>query len=319
MNNIGNTNIIDVNVTDLTFGKKIPFYNSTGSPITPDTILAPDDQFIGNDTYITSQADVNNGSVSNTAIVNGTVPDHFEVSGIVGCYENNGLIGNQKTYILYAIQTPALTIAKLASPTKYTTAGDIITYTYTVTNTGNVDILGDITVTDDHISSPVTISNSDLPPGHSVTGTATYTITQSDIDAGSVTNSAYATNNNIKSKTDTAKVTYEKPTNEEKPTHEEDNNGEPWNGGPGYGGALVPMPMYGSSMYGSEPYGTTEVPNSESCKAKVSLSKHNHKNHSKHHKAEKNHSKHHKAEKNHSKHHKAGKNHSKKHKAEKNC
>ena len=163
-----------------------------------------------------------------------------------------------------------------------------------------MDILGDITVTDDHISSPVTISNSDLPPGHSVTGTATYKITEADIDTCCVTNSAYATNNNIKSNTDTAKVTCEKPT------HEEENNGEPWNGGPGYGGVLVPMPMYGGSpMYGSEPYGcgsepygTTEVPNSESCRAKVSLSKHNHKNHSKHHKAGKNHSKHHKAEKN---------------------
>lgn len=79
--------------------------------------------------------------------------------------------------------------------------------------------------------------------------------------------------------------------------------------------------------YGSELSGTTEVSNSEShsCKAKVSsskgskvklygskakvcLSKHKHRNHSKHHKAEKNNSTYHKTEKNHSKHHKVEKN-----------
>jgi hypothetical protein len=38
---------------DLTFGKQIPLYNSTGSLITTDTILVPGDQFIGNATYNT--------------------------------------------------------------------------------------------------------------------------------------------------------------------------------------------------------------------------------------------------------------------------
>ena len=270
-------------------------------------MLAPGKSVQGSGIYTVTQHDLNTGSVINSATA-------------TTLFCNQPITSNSATATVPAIQNPALSITKSASPTTYDKVGQTITYTYTVTNTGNVDILGDIMVTDDHISSLVTISNSDLPPGHSVTGTATYKITDSDIDTCCVTNSAYATNNNIKSNTDTAKVTCEKANNEE------ENNGEPWNGGPGYGGALVPMPMYGSPMYGSEPsmFGsetsTTAVPNSESnvCKGKVSsskchngkcaLSKHNHKNHSKHHKAEKNHSKHHKAGKNHFKHHKTEKN-----------
>lgn len=95
-----------------------------------------------------------------------------------------------------AAQNPALNIKKVANVTSYSTEGQTITCTYNVTNSGNVDILGNITVTDGHISSPITIVSDDLAPGNSVTGTAIYTITQPDIDAGSMTNSAYATNKN---------------------------------------------------------------------------------------------------------------------------
>ena len=55
------------------------------------------------------------------------------------------------------------------------------------------------------------ITAEDLITGQSVTGTANYTITQADINAGSVTNAAFATgtlgNNTITSNTDNATVT----------------------------------------------------------------------------------------------------------------
>ena len=60
-----------------------------------------------------------------------------------------------------------------------------------VTNTGNVTLAGPFTVTDDKatVTCPATAASR---RGASITCTASYTITQADLDAGSVTNTATA-------------------------------------------------------------------------------------------------------------------------------
>jgi len=68
--------------------------------------------------------------------------------------------------------SPALTITKSAAPITYNAAGQPITYTYTVTNSGNVN-LSDIKVTDTTLNQQISISNSNLVPGQSTTGTYT--------------------------------------------------------------------------------------------------------------------------------------------------
>ncbi len=55
--------------------------------------------------------------------------------------------------------------AQASKGSYYTNGEQPITYFYTVTNSGNVIIKGPINVTDDHLSSSFTISNSDLAPG----------------------------------------------------------------------------------------------------------------------------------------------------------
>ena len=133
-----------------------------------------------------------------------------------------------------ALQGAALTIVKSAYPTSYDAVGQTITYIYTATNSGNGDISAPITVTDDKFGTISIQSSGILSPGSSVTGTATYKITDSDINAGSVTNSAYATgsfnNKPIISPKTIAIVLYNHPTNDR------DNNGVPDNGG--YDGVL---------------------------------------------------------------------------------
>ncbi len=96
------------------------------------------------------------------------------------------------TATVTAIQSPSLLINKSATPTTYSVAGDIVTYTYNVTNTGNVNITGPITVTDDKVGT-VTATSGNLSPGQSVFVHASYIVTQSDLDSGSVTNAAFAT------------------------------------------------------------------------------------------------------------------------------
>ncbi len=96
------------------------------------------------------------------------------------------MVGSASAY------SPGLKFEKSASPTTYDHAGQIITYTYKVTNSGNVKISGPITVTDNKIGT-FTISTKDLATGATVSGKATYKITSQNLKDGSVTNLAYAT------------------------------------------------------------------------------------------------------------------------------
>ncbi|MFC3414094.1 DUF7507 domain-containing protein [Algoriphagus hitonicola] len=68
----------------------------------------------------------------------------------------------------------------------YDAVGDLVEYSYLITNSGNVVLAGPFTVTDDKIATIAPVDGP-LAPGASVTVTATYTITQEDLNAGSVT------------------------------------------------------------------------------------------------------------------------------------
>jgi large repetitive protein len=94
---------------------------------------------------------------------------------------------------------PALTVSKTASPDTNVPAGTLVTYTYTVTNSGNVPITN-VTLADTHNGVPGALvpafvsfttntgsTNAGnnitlLQPGDVATFTATYTVTQNDVD-----------------------------------------------------------------------------------------------------------------------------------------
>lgn len=98
--------------------------------------------------------------------------------------------------------TPQLTLTKTAgavvdaNASGRVDAGDTISYSYAVSDTGNTTVTG-ITVTDDKLApSAIACETSgdntiaSLDPGGSASCGATYTVTQADVDAGSVTNVA---------------------------------------------------------------------------------------------------------------------------------
>ena len=125
-----------------------------------------------------------------------------------------GTDSNQDTETVTAVQAPALTLVKSASPSTYDSVGDVITYSFLVTNNGNVSLAGPVTVTDDKTTneacppvSTVGNLNSTLDPGESITCTASYTITQADLNNGSVTNVATAHAGGTDSNQDTETVT----------------------------------------------------------------------------------------------------------------
>lgn len=87
----------------------------------------------------------------------------------------------------------ALTLTKAANPQTYSQLGQTITYTYTVTNIGSTP-LGptQFVVTDNKLTAPLNcgLPDATLAAGQSLTCSAPYLITQTDLAAASVTNSA---------------------------------------------------------------------------------------------------------------------------------
>ena len=110
------------------------------------------------------------------------------------------------TETVTAVQMPALTIVKTADPLTYDEVGDVIGYSYLVTNSGNVTLFN-ITVVDDKATVTCPDTSLGLAPLGTITCTASYTIDQGDLDFGSVTNVAYATDGTTDSDTDTETVT----------------------------------------------------------------------------------------------------------------
>ena len=94
--------------------------------------------------------------------------------------------------------TPSIALVKTADTSALSTppvAGEIITYSFAVTNTGNVT-LTNVTLTDPLPG--INVTGGPIPslsPGASdaTTFTATYAITQADIDVGQVVNQATTT------------------------------------------------------------------------------------------------------------------------------
>ncbi len=172
---------------------KIVTPNAVSCPATPTTLGPGQRRLTCTATYTTTQADVNAGSVTNTATATGNDPSDTAVES------------NETTATITADQAPALSLVKTADPTTYSAAGQSVTYSYVVTNTGNVTMSAPFTVADDKIVSPNAVSCPATPTSlapatattaaGSITCTATYTTTQADVNAGSVTNTATATGN----------------------------------------------------------------------------------------------------------------------------
>jgi hypothetical protein len=84
---------------------------------------------------------------------------------------------------------PELTLVKTAAPATFVQVGDVISYSYLLTNSGSVALLGPFTVLDDKalVTCPDTAS---MAPLESITCNASYAITLGDLVAGFVTNTA---------------------------------------------------------------------------------------------------------------------------------
>ncbi len=106
--------------------------------------------------------------------------------------DTNETAPKTKTLDIPVTVSTGLTLEKSADVTYFTSAGDVISYSYLVTNDGDTTLAGPVTVADDkaEVACPVVAS---LAPGASVTCTATYTVLAGDVTAKHVINLATAT------------------------------------------------------------------------------------------------------------------------------
>ena len=147
---------------------------NTGNTILKD--LTVRDAMLGIDKVI-SEIKINGTNVISKKYT--VTQDDIDKGGVI---KNIVTVGDKETERDVDVeQNPGYTAVKTADKEKVTTAGEVITYTITVTNTGNTT-LKDIAVKDDMAGINTKIDTIEVGKSASVTGT--YTVKQSDIDKG---------------------------------------------------------------------------------------------------------------------------------------
>jgi uncharacterized repeat protein (TIGR01451 family) len=132
--------------------------------------------------HTVTQADIDAGHYLNTACVDAT--------GATQQCDDADVPANPQ---------PALTVVKSSTTTLITAVGQVVPYTYVVTNTGNVTLTG-VTLTDDKVTTAsITCTPAQpatLAPTASMSCTGSHTVTQAEFDAGgNLTNIAQACGN----------------------------------------------------------------------------------------------------------------------------
>lgn len=193
--NTGNTSLSDVTISDSLTSVTCPALTSNGAAFINNTgALAPDDSVTCTASYVIEQADINSGQVTNTASVASTDPTAASVGAT-----DDAIVG--------FTQKSSLVLSKVGGPPP-TAIGEILTYTFTLENTGNVSLTAP-EIVDAQCGAPATTLNRSIGYVSGDAGTVvedtldsdeswvfecTYTTVAGDFTGtGEITNTATAT------------------------------------------------------------------------------------------------------------------------------
>ena len=151
-------------------------------------------------TYTIVQADVDRGSVTNTATATA-----------------DGVADKTVTRQTPVDQVQDLELEKTTTADGFDGTGESIPYSYKVTNTGTVTLSGTLEINDNKIASGnitcPAVPGGGLATGAFLTCTGSYTTVQADVDAGKVTNLATASLGGVTSGSDSVTVNWVAPQN----------------------------------------------------------------------------------------------------------
>ena len=182
--NESNVTLTDVTLVDALPGLSVPVIRWPGA----EGVLAPDAVATATASYAIRQSDVDSGAAVNTASATGRTPKNVLVA-------SDDAVATTTT----DASAPDLLVEKTAAlaPGATGRAGDLVTYGFTVTNTGNTTVTG-VRLSDPLVGlSAIDFEGAGFPggtlaPNASVTARATYELTQDDIDSGAVANTVTA-------------------------------------------------------------------------------------------------------------------------------
>jgi uncharacterized repeat protein (TIGR01451 family) len=152
--------------------------NATMSGCAP-VSLDPGQSLTCSAAHVVTQADLDRGSVVNTASVTGASPTGSTISA------------SSAAVVVPAARVATLSLTKSTSSDTFAKVGDTIAYTISATNTGN------ITLVNVQISDPNAVlagcAPTDLAPGQTLTCIAVHTVTAADLAAKAIVNQAHVT------------------------------------------------------------------------------------------------------------------------------
>ncbi|MEZ4793370.1 MAG: gliding motility-associated C-terminal domain-containing protein [Gelidibacter sp.] len=195
--NQGNTSITDVVLNDPMLGGDIALESGDTDS---DSELDVDETWIYTSDYAVTQSDIDAGMVSNQATVTGTGTGGTDVSDLS---DDDSVLEDDATETTLCQETPGIALIKTGTFNDSdgdgcSDAGETITYTFTVTNQGNTSITN-VVLNDPMLGGDIALesgdtdSDSELDVDETWVYTSDYAVTQSDIDAGMVSNQAAIT------------------------------------------------------------------------------------------------------------------------------
>ncbi len=123
-------------------------------------------------------------------------------------YDNAGADVNSNAS---TVNFPAMSLTKSSTTTLITAAGQVVPYSYVITNTGTVTLTG-ITLSDNKTDAPPVCPATTLTVGAAMTCTGQHTVTQAEFQAGgNLVNVATATSNEAPNRTATLSIPMQPP------------------------------------------------------------------------------------------------------------